>query len=198
MCQAWGIRPFEARVHVVHADVSLSVAGATYGSGAVQDIPLAVDLAGDRKAANCYFIADGREDPYGLKKFETSAARHMKALHLVLLDGRPAGRRRPGAGRLPPQRFHQQGRGQGNHQSAEPFRLPPWLRRVVDRRPQGPDSSRHAATAGEPGDSARPGRRAALRHGGRGRALRVGPHAGRLSGAGGLGSTTATRWGPCD
>ena len=81
----------------MHANVSLSVAGATYGS---QDIPLAVNLSGDHKLTNGYFIADAREDPYGVKKYETSSARHLKALHLAPLGGRPAGRRRVGAGGL--------------------------------------------------------------------------------------------------
>jgi hypothetical protein len=78
--QSWGIASSESRTLSMHADVALSVAGAAYGS---QDIPLAVDLAGDRRMVRCYFIADGREDPYGIKRYETSAARHMKALHLL-------------------------------------------------------------------------------------------------------------------
>jgi hypothetical protein len=80
VCQAWGIRQSESRIQVMHADVSLSTAGALYGS---QDVPLAVNLSGDRKLTNGYFIADAREDPYGVKKYETSSARHMKALHLA-------------------------------------------------------------------------------------------------------------------
>jgi hypothetical protein len=78
--QSWGIGPCESRTLMMHADVALSAAGAAYGS---QDIPLAVDLAGDRGMVRCFFIADGREDPYGVKRYETSAARHMKALHLL-------------------------------------------------------------------------------------------------------------------
>jgi len=78
--QAWGLAPAESRWAMLHSDVALSVAGATYGS---QDVTLAVDLPGPRDAVRCYFIPDGREDPYGVKKYETSSARHMKALHLA-------------------------------------------------------------------------------------------------------------------
>ena len=77
--QSWGVRSVESRTHMLYPDVTLSCSSATYG---LQDMPLTVDLAGDRRMARCYFIADGREDPYGKKKYPTSTARHMKALHL--------------------------------------------------------------------------------------------------------------------
>ena len=77
--QSWGVRSVESRTHMLYPDVTLSCSSAAYG---LQDMPLTVDLAGDRRMARCYFIADGREDPYGKKKYSTSSARHMKALHL--------------------------------------------------------------------------------------------------------------------
>lgn len=78
--QAWGIRPSQSRTHVLYPDITLSCAGAMYGS---QDITLAADLPGDQSLVRCYFIPDGREDPYGKKRYETSSARHLKALHLA-------------------------------------------------------------------------------------------------------------------
>ena len=77
--QRWGILPAECRTQTLYGDVSLSCCGAAYGN---QDSTLAVDLAGGRDEPRCYFIPDGREDPYGKKKYETGAARHPKALHL--------------------------------------------------------------------------------------------------------------------
>jgi hypothetical protein len=77
--QSWGENLNQSRTHLLYADVTLGCAGAAYG---LQDLPLTVDLPGDRRQIHCYFIADGREDPYGKKKYETSSARHMKALHL--------------------------------------------------------------------------------------------------------------------
>ena len=77
--QSWGMRREESRTHVVYPDVTLGCSGALYGR---HDMPLTVDLPGDRRSARCYFIPDGREDPYGKKKYETGSARHLKALHL--------------------------------------------------------------------------------------------------------------------
>ena len=64
---------------MLYRDIALSCCGAGYGA---QDSTLVVDLPGGRELPRCYFIADGREDPYGMKKFETGSARHPKALHL--------------------------------------------------------------------------------------------------------------------
>ena len=58
-------------------DVTLSVSGANYGP---MDMPLTVDLPGDRDALRCYFIPDGRRDPYGKKRIP--AGPHQKTLHL--------------------------------------------------------------------------------------------------------------------
>jgi hypothetical protein len=77
--QSWGVRPWETRTLAMFGDVALGCAGATYGQ---HDMPLTVDLAGPRSNARCYFIADGREDPYGKSKYETGRAKHPKALHL--------------------------------------------------------------------------------------------------------------------
>ncbi|MHB1037600.1 MAG: carbohydrate-binding protein [Pirellulales bacterium] len=77
--QNWGARPTETAACAVYADVTLACAGAAYGT---QDMPLLVDLPGKRTGTRCYFIADGREDPYGKNKYETGAAGHLKALHL--------------------------------------------------------------------------------------------------------------------
>ena len=77
--QSWGPQLVQSRTHAVYADVSLSTSGAAYGT---TDMPLTVDLPGQSSAPRCYFIADGREDPYGRQKYETSSARHLKALHL--------------------------------------------------------------------------------------------------------------------
>jgi hypothetical protein len=78
--QSWGQRPAESRTQMIYGDVSLSCLGATYGR---QDVPLAVDLPGPRDAPRCYFIADGRGDPYGTEKYKTRAGSHPKALHLT-------------------------------------------------------------------------------------------------------------------
>ena len=78
--QRWGMLPAECRTHLLCPDITLSCCGACYGS---QDMPLVVDLPGDRQQPRCYFIADGREDPYGKQKFPTGSAGHKKALHLL-------------------------------------------------------------------------------------------------------------------
>ena len=77
--QHWGMLPAESRTQMIYPEVALSCCGAAYGN---QDSTLVVDLSGSRDLPRCYFIADGREDPYGKMKFETGAARHAKALHL--------------------------------------------------------------------------------------------------------------------
>ena len=80
--QRWGIGPTEARTHAVYPDVTLGACGAIYAA-ARQDMPLTVDLPGERDAVRCYFIPDGRQDPYGKWRYETGAAGHAKALHLT-------------------------------------------------------------------------------------------------------------------
>jgi hypothetical protein len=77
--QHWGILPAESRSQILYRDVALSCCGAGYSG---QDSTLVVDLPGGRELPRCYFIPDGREDPYGKKTLETGSARHPKALHM--------------------------------------------------------------------------------------------------------------------
>ena len=79
VCQHWGALPAESRSQMLYPDIALSCCGAGYGS---QDATLVVDLPGGREVPRCYFIPDGREDPYGKTKYETGSARHPKALHM--------------------------------------------------------------------------------------------------------------------
>jgi len=77
--QSWGPREAESRTHWLLADVTLGCSGALYGP---HDSPLTFDLPGRPGAVRGYFLPDGREDPYGRKKFGTGSAQHQKALHL--------------------------------------------------------------------------------------------------------------------
>ena len=78
--QAWGPRTVDSRTHWLLADVTLGCSGACYGP---HDAPLTFDLPGPPGKVRGYFLPDGREDPYGQKKFSDGSARHQKALHLV-------------------------------------------------------------------------------------------------------------------
>jgi hypothetical protein len=80
--QRFGSRPASWRRHMVYPDITLGCSGKAYG---VMDLPLTVSLSGERTASRCYFIADGREDPYGKRKFSVGSAGHTKALHLAPL-----------------------------------------------------------------------------------------------------------------
>lgn len=75
--QSWGPGALENRTHYLLADVTLSSAGAGYGS---MDLPLTVDFPGPREQVRGYFIPDGRRDPYGQKRIP--AGPHEKTLHL--------------------------------------------------------------------------------------------------------------------
>jgi len=75
--QIWGFTSSQSRTHYLLRDVTLSSAGANYG---LMDLPLTVDLPGDRDYLRCYFIPDARRDPYGKKKIPAGA--HQKTLHL--------------------------------------------------------------------------------------------------------------------
>jgi len=77
--QSWGEQSNQSRTHVLYSDITLSTAAAQYGE---QDMLLTVDVPGDRKLARCFFIPDGREDPYGEVRYPTSSAKHLKALHV--------------------------------------------------------------------------------------------------------------------
>jgi hypothetical protein len=78
--QRWGMALRQSRTHALYADVTLSCSASAYS---YQDAPLTIDLPGDRNQPRCYFIADGREDPYGKTRIETGTAKHLKAVHLV-------------------------------------------------------------------------------------------------------------------
>jgi hypothetical protein len=77
--QHWGQAERESRTYYAMADVALSASGGNYNT---MDIPLSVDLPGNREFPRCYFIPDGRHDPYGKVKIAESAA-HAKTLHLT-------------------------------------------------------------------------------------------------------------------
>jgi hypothetical protein len=76
--QSWGEDWWQSRTHFLLPDITLSCAAAGYGGR--MDMPLTVDFPGDRKSVRGYFIADGRDDPYGQEKI--SAGAHQKAFHL--------------------------------------------------------------------------------------------------------------------
>ena len=75
--QSWGMTAVESRTHYLLEDVTLGSAGSNYGP---MDMPLTVDLPGDRRAPRAYFIPDARHDPYG--KVRIPAGNHQKAQHL--------------------------------------------------------------------------------------------------------------------
>lgn len=75
---SWGTNWWQSRTHFLLPDITLSCTASSYGGR--MDMPLTADLAGSRAAVRCYFIADGRDDPYGQKK--VSAGAHRKAFHL--------------------------------------------------------------------------------------------------------------------
>jgi hypothetical protein len=66
-----------AVTHWLGRDVTLSVGGKNYGP---IDIPLAVDFPGPRDSVRCFFLPDGRGDPYGKSKIPWRG--HPKAVHL--------------------------------------------------------------------------------------------------------------------
>jgi hypothetical protein len=76
--QTWGREPLQFRTHYLLPDITLSCSASSYGGR--MDMPLTVNLPGDRQSVRCYFIADGRDDPYGQNKI--SAGPHQKAFHL--------------------------------------------------------------------------------------------------------------------
>ena len=78
--QSWGERLGESRTQMLYPDITLSCIGAEFGR---EDVPLAIDLAGPRESPRAYFIADGRNDPYGKKKFKSHPGSHVKATHLT-------------------------------------------------------------------------------------------------------------------
>ena len=87
--QRWGAGSTQWRTTFVLDDIALGTSGAAYGR-VKQNMILTVDLAdyADVPADSVallprnYFISDGREDPYGINRYSTSTAGHMKALHM--------------------------------------------------------------------------------------------------------------------
>ena len=76
--QSWGYDAGESKSHWLGQGVTLGSSAANYGT---MDIPLTVDLAGDRTGVRGYFLPDGRHDPYGKAKIEAGGG-HSKTLHL--------------------------------------------------------------------------------------------------------------------
>ena len=76
--QRWGENDTTVRTNYLTRDVALGCSGANYAN---MDMPLTVDLPGPQKQPRCYFIPDGRHDPYGTIKIADSTA-HRKTLHL--------------------------------------------------------------------------------------------------------------------
>ncbi|MCX6903148.1 MAG: hypothetical protein NTW03_06645, partial [Verrucomicrobia bacterium] len=76
--QKWGASDHAIRTQYLQRDVTLSASGEYYGGW--MDLPLTADLPGERESVRCYFIPDGRHDPYG--KFKIAAGPHQKTLHL--------------------------------------------------------------------------------------------------------------------
>jgi len=77
--QRFGPLGAQWRRHLVYPNITLGCSGKGYG---VMDLPLTISLPGERTASRCYFIADGREDPYGKRKLSLGSAGHTKAVHL--------------------------------------------------------------------------------------------------------------------
>jgi hypothetical protein len=75
--QSWGPSREESRTAYLCKDIVLSTSGALYD---VMDQPLTVDFATRPGMPRAYFIADGREDPYG--DATITAGTHQKAQHL--------------------------------------------------------------------------------------------------------------------
>ena len=75
--QAWGPGKNDSRTHYLLPDVTLSCSAAHYHN---MDFPLTVDFA-DANLSRCYFVPDGRGDPYGRKRIAERSG-HMKSLHL--------------------------------------------------------------------------------------------------------------------
>ena len=78
--ERWGKDGQHSRTHFMQEDVTLSTAASTYGR---IDVPMTVDgLDLSPTGVRCYFLADGRGDPYGKNKTAADAA-HQKSIHLT-------------------------------------------------------------------------------------------------------------------
>jgi len=76
--ESWGAEWWQSRTHYLLPEITLSTAATSYGGR--MDMPLTVDFPGGRQVVRGYFIADGRNDPYGLAKIPAGA--QQKAFHL--------------------------------------------------------------------------------------------------------------------
>ena len=76
--QTWGTEPNQFRTHYLLPDITLSCSASSYGGW--MDMPMTVDLPGDQQSVRCYFIADGRDDPFGKKGI--ASVLYLKTLHL--------------------------------------------------------------------------------------------------------------------
>ena len=76
--QSWGPAEVESRTAYLCRDIALSTSGALYH---VMDQPLTVDFATRPNMPRAYFIADGRNDPYGTSEIPSGG--HQKAEHLA-------------------------------------------------------------------------------------------------------------------
>ena len=76
--QTWGTEPNQFRTHYLLPDVTLSCSASSYGGQ--MDMPMTVDLPGDQQSVRCYFVADGRDDPFGKKGI--ASVLYLKTLHL--------------------------------------------------------------------------------------------------------------------
>ncbi len=67
----------QSYTHWLAKDVTLGISRTGFG---VMNVPLTVDFAGSRQDVRCYFIPDGRHDPYG--KAKILYREHEKTVHL--------------------------------------------------------------------------------------------------------------------
>ena len=82
----WGPDPGQWTATYMFDDIALGTAGTQYNGG--QDMVQTVDFGETTPLgtpAKCYFIADGRENPYGTELSPTGSGRQQKALHLDAL-----------------------------------------------------------------------------------------------------------------
>lgn len=76
--ESWDTDWYAARTHYLLPEITLSASATSYGGR--MDMPLTVDWPGPRTSVRGYFVADGRNDPYG--KITIAAGAHEKAFHL--------------------------------------------------------------------------------------------------------------------
>ena len=79
----WGSDPGQWAATYICDDIALGTAGTKYDSqqNMVQTVDMPDEIAGSSQP-RCYFIADGRKDPYGTESLPIGSAGQQKALHL--------------------------------------------------------------------------------------------------------------------